>query len=666
MSPSSRPRRRRTHAPQSIDRSTVWGDVFQVQSDNVEVRGDVVLATAPAPQHQAMLGWARALADSVRRQEADVRVRLLADDAAPKAADLQFQRADLELVRWRDDGGPGSGSLTTITDFYRSLHRGRLVVLGDAGAGKTVLVMQLLLDLLDAQEQVPDERGCGVPVRLSLPSFEDPRLASPEVPATTVAELLDEWIVRQISGEAHPLNRRQARQLVQAGWVLPILDGLDEMDPEGQDPTRALAVVRALNTPGHHAQQPVVVTCRTDLYRRLERSVGALTRRGEVPVLQDATAITVQPLDPDRVRQHLAYRFPARRPGAEVEDRWRPVTAHVAEHPGSPLARLLRETTAQHQRPGATYSETDVRQWLGTLARHLARDRQRGRSGTDFYAHQLWRVTGSRLPHVLSVVVQGVLTTLLVLLAWVQYHGNTGYWVPPYPAGRALLVAGVGVIGWVVVRSGRTAGRLRGLATSLLRGSSGRTRFLVAVGCLVVGLAISSAYGLWFSQGYGPRIGNAYGLAFVSVALIIAGEFAVAHRPAAVSRPSQLLRRALAFQVVLLACYGLAVSGAFGAANLAAYPWLSWTAFSDGAVFGLCVGLAIGIGRTCDSAWTLYAAAVVVLIARHQFPPRRLGPFLDWAYEAGLLRLSGIAIQFRHHALQDWISRDTTRPDTGR
>lgn len=115
--------------------------------------------------------------------------------------------------------------------------------------------------------------------------------------------------------------------------------------------------------------------------------------------------------------------------------------------------------------------------------------------------------------------------------------------------------------------------------------------------------------------------------------------------------------QALAFQAVVLTSYALALSAGFGAMNLAAYPWLSWTAFGDGAVLGIWMGLAIGIVRTCDSSWALYAIAVVILIARRRFPRRRLGPFLDWAYDAGLFRLSGIAVQFRHHALQEWVGR---------
>ncbi|MEU1577418.1 hypothetical protein ABZ519_41005 [Streptomyces collinus] len=40
--------------------------------------------------------------------------------------------------------------------------------------------------------------------------------------------------------------------------------------------------------------------------------------------------------------------------------------------------------------------------------------------------------------------------------------------------------------------------------------------------------------------------------------------------------------------------------------------------------------------------------------------PWRLGAFLHWAYEAGLLRISGVVYQFRHRELQDWLTDHPT------
>ena len=50
-----------------------------------------------------------------------------------------------------------------------------------------------------------------------------------------------------------------------------------------------------------------------------------------------------------------------------------------------------------------------------------------------------------------------------------------------------------------------------------------------------------------------------------------------------------------------------------------------------------------------------------MIIAVRQQGPLRFGVFLDWAQQAGLLRVSGVAYQFRHRQLQDWL---TSRPIT--
>lgn len=71
---------------------------------------------------------------------------LIGDVGIPRPADVGFAQPEAASVQWRTDGGANSGTLATITEYYRSLTRGRLVVLGEGGAGKTVLVTKLLLD----------------------------------------------------------------------------------------------------------------------------------------------------------------------------------------------------------------------------------------------------------------------------------------------------------------------------------------------------------------------------------------------------------------------------------------------------------------------------------------------------------------------------------------
>jgi hypothetical protein len=61
-----------------------------------------------------------------------------------------------------------------------------------------------------------------------------------------------------------------ARALVAGGWVLPLLDGLDEMDPDHTRPNRARHVLVALDQPaGDTLSPPLVLTCRNNCYHDL-------------------------------------------------------------------------------------------------------------------------------------------------------------------------------------------------------------------------------------------------------------------------------------------------------------------------------------------------------------------------------------------------------------
>ncbi|WP_329012044.1 hypothetical protein [Streptomyces sp. NBC_00690] len=76
-----------------------------------------------------------------------------------------------------------------------------------------------------------------------------------------------------------------------------------------------------------------------------------------------------------------------------------------------------------------------------------------------------------------------------------------------------------------------------------------------------------------------------------------------------------------------------------------------------GIVFGLTVGLMIGLVVGAASRRYL----VFLLCLRGQLP-FRLGRFLDWATDAGLLRYSGAAYQYRHRELQHWLRQHPNPP----
>jgi hypothetical protein len=92
---------------------------------------------------------------------------------------------------------------------------------------------------------------------------------------------------------------------------------------------------------------------------------------------------------------------------------------------------------------------------------------------------------------------------------------------------------------------------------------------------------------------------------------------------------------------------GLAVAPAAGLAfSINFGKPLGWPA---GVAYAAAVGLTVA-----QAPWRRYLA--LLLCSRGKLP-WRLGAFLDWAYGAGLLRVSGIAYQFRHDELRNWLTR---------
>lgn len=236
------------------------------------------------------------------------------------------------------------------------------------------------------------------------------------------------WLTRHLE-TAFGLSAKVADTLVTDGWILPVLDGLDEMDVDDAVPRRAASVIRAVNHPSAGNVRPVVITCRTNRYQQLsgpfesagkaspaEREAASNARQREV--VQDATVVGVEPLAAPSVVDYLTYRFPDPADPRRIESRWRPIVERLtasnggggggeplAAALGSPLrlfltvtayrhhtstpdellglataaqldehlfARLVPAILEQHPPPSQQYEAPEVTRWLTTLARHLA------------------------------------------------------------------------------------------------------------------------------------------------------------------------------------------------------------------------------------------------------------------------------------------------------
>ncbi|WP_418960469.1 helix-turn-helix domain-containing protein [Streptomyces tritici] len=150
------------------------------------------------------------------------------------------------------DGLDLTGDVRSVVDTYRSIASGRLVIIGRAGSGKSILAIRFALDLLAAPEA-----PARVPVIFSLGSW-DPA-------ATTFRDFLIDRLLQD-----HPhLARRVASgstlaaALVDADLILPVLDGFDEIAEGLRGPA-----LDALNA----TSLPLVLTSRRDEYARAVRA----------------------------------------------------------------------------------------------------------------------------------------------------------------------------------------------------------------------------------------------------------------------------------------------------------------------------------------------------------------------------------------------------------
>ncbi|MEU2872164.1 NACHT domain-containing protein [Streptomyces olivoreticuli] len=209
---------------------------------------------------------------------------------------------------------PLDGRLDQITEVYGSIPSRRLVVLGEAGSGKTILTLRFVLDWLSAR--APGDR---VPVIFGLGAWD---------PSTTS---LDDWMCGQLVRDYPFLGAPSshggivAGVLLDEGKILPVLDGFDEI--AGGLHGAALRVLSRTAT-------PLLLTSRPAEYSRAVK---------ETRVLTEAAVVELEGLTVD---DYAGYLHRASQPAAEggtYSTVWGPVLAQLREQPGNPGAANVAE-----------------------------------------------------------------------------------------------------------------------------------------------------------------------------------------------------------------------------------------------------------------------------------------------------------------------------------
>ena len=146
-------------------------------------------------------------------------------------------------------------------------HRGRLLVIGEPGAGKTSLLLQLADALLQRREN-------RVPVILNLATWNE------------TYKNFEHWLLETLP-RAGSISKAYAKTLVLEDRLLPLFDGLDEVKAEHRQ-----ACLDAIAQYGQVAEHQYVICSRTREYAEI----------GEAPVYAQ---IELQPLKAEQIRAEL-------------------------------------------------------------------------------------------------------------------------------------------------------------------------------------------------------------------------------------------------------------------------------------------------------------------------------------------------------------------------
>jgi len=657
------------------------------------------------------------------------------------------------LVNWQDVDGKRAGSIKDVADFYSAETNGRLVILGAPGSGKSVLLSHLVRDLVDRLPEPNTDRppdGWRLPIMISMRGCDliNPEVATEESPTEqSLAARLDAWIVDRLVDD-YQVPIAEAKALVSDQRILPVLDGLDEMDPTPADSDpqlapapRAAAVIQALNA----ERTPVVLACRDPEYQSLTVDAGdgeALRRPG---LLTDARHVVLRPLPAQDVIDYLTDRFGS---GTRaLPNRWQAVAdtlnageplLSVLENPWqlflavnaygqetSDPAELVRMTPHEANEhllsaliPAVTdrddtanvngWTAQDVQHWLTSIADNQSRWWHD--SMTDIRVPDLWTVANEPFDFGLRALIREWITpiiasapTLLMSLAFivVGFGDRGGFLFVGVLLALMGLTFGLEAYGYQPagshIRFSTTSPLVR-FDPGILRTSTGRLTYFLLVPMFALFGAIS---------------GLALALTFVLVNWLVP----VVQAPARLSRLESMLSSGLEFwlmswlesvvmpqlEPVLLSglMFGLAVMlvrgllvGLEGASEIAPSPSVLarqciryhvsmglasglvigigtglWCGQRLGLVFGLALGiatgLALGLGfglRNGGSGWLRYAIGVRAAV-RRDLLPRRPARFLDWCLRAGLMRMAGSSLQFRHRQLQDWLTSPAVRAE---
>lgn len=613
----------------------------------------------------------------------------------------------------------GGGDWSNIDDIFLSLPNRKLVILGEAGSGKTLITLQLVTKLLARRAaQAKSEEGViQLLLRLARMIHSDP--ADPAqhgtategipVPISVVgwdgSKTLSEWLVSRLR-TAYNVRRRRALALVSNGYILPVLDGLDEATATSAS-LAPLRIIFRLNTDygveDKRGVRPLVLTSRTKEYENLPDPEGnpKLHRR-----LSGAAVVSMQPLTETKIINFLSQQAEAssRRVGELADYLVEGDNSIVIAAMENPLVTALamrcamsgiidynyltrlsakdevrqyfissftsstsevfpksfgRKTNIDareqsqdlHQESEKHHYQTSsVNRWLYYVAEYLSM--QTEASGdlrqAEFSPQDLWRIPETHHRPVRRIhATMAIIVTLIV--------GCFGAEVTDGWLGAGCWAAATVLAGFFAFRVSRsktpTPSRV-----DFRQVVTGRTAAYLIPAVITSGLLAGI---LAFHISHEISVGITEGVAAAGLAVLLAG---LSRGLARAVEPLDGLTNDFWFGLTVGIVGAIAIGFPGGlTGGLWSHLHLNGFLTKPGSqvlafILALPCGIVLGAG-----AWLRFQ--IGALSSRNNFMPASSISFLRWAEVTGLLRAVGASYQFRHEDLREWLSKQAEPSD---
>ncbi|MFJ4951005.1 NACHT domain-containing protein [Streptomyces sp. NPDC088760] len=631
------------------------------------------------------------LAQGVRQQwEAEAQVRRLND---PFPLSVAWVAADADLVEsWphlRELAGywPGqspeaasagavsprglAGEGGEIANTFERVPTRRLVVLGEPGAGKTMLLIRLLLALLEHRPP-----GGPVPVLFPLASWDPTR------------QDLYTWMAQELAQD-HPALRApvppdpsqdgtgtQARALLKQRLILPILDGLDELPQAVR--ARALHAINQVLPTG----QPLVLSSRTAEYRS-----ALTTPTGTRVLLNGAAGIRLLPLDPAKAAAYLER--DAGGPASQATARWRRVIVALgtdtpaSEALSTPLGLFLARTI-YNPRPDEEITELPDPDELLDRARFPTRPVLDSHLFTAFipaayrpHPHHPTRWSVQQAQRTLTFLASHLQHTLggTPNFAWWQLHKAFLYdhvaigFTAGLTVGLTLGLYGLTDSFGFALSVFLTAGAISGVTGAIIAHTSRERSPSSGIRWrrrgepynpywLPLGYVFGSLFGGIFESDHGGglpvwiTVGTICGLPFALMGGLrsVHPDLNKAVGPGAVLAGD----RHMFWTFTLVGGFGPPLSFVLASVLMIAFGrWLGWGDLGSSvaaiSLFTLPIGLLYGLAR---SVWMRFLVTRIRLAVTGRAPWRLMSFLADAHQRRGVLRQAGAVYQFRHIDLQ--------------